>query len=86
MYLLANAMPHVNPAVLRSRYTPTAEVLLAALRDKGHDPEWFIAESALRCLGTLLHVVPPIASEWDETKVCACVCVWDVCPCVRCRG
>jgi hypothetical protein len=69
MYLLANAMPHVNPAVLRSLYAPTSELLLAALRDKGHDQEWFVAESALRCLGTLLHVVPPIAAEWDETKV-----------------
>lgn len=69
MYLLANAMPHVNPAVLRSLYAPTSELLLAALRDKGHDQEWFIAESALRCLGTLLHVVPPMAAEWDETKI-----------------
>jgi hypothetical protein len=70
MYLLANAMPHVSASMLRSQYDVTAAVLLGALRDHGHAESWFIADSALRCLGALLQSVPATAEEWGPDKVC----------------
>ena len=69
MYLLANALPHVSPTILRSRYDATASLLLTALRDYGHVESWLVLDSALRCLGTLLQTLPASTEEWNDEKV-----------------